>query len=95
MSKLILKSEIIDYIPLCDNLEFLKRFEKKIHPRLMWVIHLRHGHTVFGKLEFAKMKPYIRRIDSRGEGQLSARHLSKLYYIALKKIKGLIENEHG
>lgn len=93
MSKLILKSEIIDYIPLCDDLDFLKKFEKKLHPRLMWVIHLRHGHTVFGKLEFSKMQPHIKRIDCRGNNNLTPRHISKLYYIALKKIRELIEND--
>lgn len=93
MTKLILKSEIMDIIPLCDDINFVNKFSNKLSPRLLKIIKLRHGHAGTGRLKLSEIALFIPRIGETGEGMLTPRHINSLYYSALLKIKELMKNE--
>lgn len=93
MTKLILKSEIIDIIPLCDDINFVNKFANKLSPRLLKIIKLRHGHSGTRKLKLSEIALFIPRINVANVRMLTPRHINSLYYSALLKIKELMKNE--
>lgn len=94
MATKIPRHQVADIIPLCDDLDFINRFVSKLNPRIVKIIMYRHGHTVYGKLNFTDIAPHIKRLAPNNEEVLSAKQISLLYYRGLGKIKDLIEKEN-
>lgn len=94
MATKIARHQVVDIIPLCDDMEFVTRFVSKLNPRIVKIIMYRHGHTVYGKLNFTDIAPHIKRLAPNSEEILSAKQISLLYYRGLGKIKDLIEKEN-
>lgn len=86
------KAEVIKLITLCDELEFLKQWEKRIASRSYQIIFMRHGHFNYKKLSWADIAHHIP-IASRTQYEtISDRQISRLYYMGLGKIKELMGN---
>ena len=93
MSKLILKSEIEDMIPLCNNKDFVESFNNRMSYRLLNVVKLKHGHTEYGKLNYHRIVPHIHRQDRKNSMPVTKRYIGILYFQALSKMKELIHEK--
>lgn len=90
MTKLTLKSEVADIIPMCDNLEFVESLNGRMSYKLLKIVKLKHGHTEHGRLTYADMVHHIKRLGRDNDEPLSKRYINILYFKALAKIKELI-----
>tara|TARA_R110000868_G_scaffold97872_2_gene269207 strand:- start:15 stop:302 length:288 start_codon:yes stop_codon:yes gene_type:complete len=85
------RHQVEEIIPLCDDLDFVNRFLSKLNPRIVKIIMFRHGHTVYGKLNFTDIAPHIKRLAPNNDEILSGKQISILYYRGLGKIKEMME----
>jgi hypothetical protein len=86
------RHQVEEIIPLCDDLDFVNRFVSRLNPRIVKIIMYRHGHTVYGKLNFTNIAPHIKRIAPNNEEILSGKQISILYYRGLGKIQELMNH---
>ena len=91
MSKWIKVQNFENIIMFCENPYFLVRFEKHLPSRLYKILCLRHGLNC-KKMSFNEIVRYIKPLD-KNKNLLSARHIAKLYYQSLDRIKKIIEND--
>ena len=94
MSKLILKADIEDVIPMCDNKEFVDGFNGRMSGKLLRIINLRHGHTEHGKLSYENIVHFVKRLDRHNDEPLTKRYINILYFKALAKIKELMYEQY-
>ena len=91
MSKWLKIENFEKEIKLCNDKEFIINLKKYLSPRFYKILCLRHG--VDGKkLTFNEMVMFVEPLSCKGK-LLSSRHIAKLYYQALNKIKYILKNE--